>query len=175
MCPYVPSHKKLRCQKMLLNKVVRYASRMIRMHSESSPSFLSLTKNSSLTTFCLTQFKYGRLLLLLKSIENVSCNTYNTVFLRVPKNYCFKPRTPQGMDGTLTLIFAKLEIIWNITTKISAFLLLGEKWILTKFEGCGSKIRPATPIWSFRFFWREIQIQGIKSLQIWYKVGTYLG
>ena len=26
------------------------------------------------------------------------------------------PRTPQGMDGTLTLIFAKLETTWNIKT-----------------------------------------------------------
>ena len=88
---------------------------------------------------------------------------------------CTKPRTPQDMDGTLTLIFAKLETNWNITTKISAFLQLRKKWILTKFEGCGSKNGPATPIWSFRHFWQEIQIQGTKSLQIWYKAGTYWG
>ena len=79
------------------------------------------------------------------------------------------------MDGTLTLIFAKLETTWNVTTKISAFLQLRKKWILTKFEECGSKIGPATPIWSFRRFWREIQIQGTKSLQIKYKAGNYWG
>ena len=79
------------------------------------------------------------------------------------------------MDGTLTLIFAKLNTAWNITTKISAFLQLRKKWIFTKYEGCGSKIGPATPIWSFRCFWREIQIQGTKSLQIWYKAGNYWG
>ena len=71
------------------------------------------------------------------------------------------------MDGTLTLIFAELETTWNITTKISAFLQLRKKWILTKFEGCGSKIGPATPIWSFRRFWQEIQIRGTKSLQMY--------
>ena len=79
------------------------------------------------------------------------------------------------MDGTLTLIFTKLETSWNITTKTSALLQLRKKWILTKFEGCGSKKKPATPIWSFRCFWWEIQIQCTKSLQIWYKVGTYWG
>ena len=35
---------------------------------------------------------------------------------------CTKPRTPQDMDGTLTLIFAKLKTTWDITTKISVFL-----------------------------------------------------
>ena len=86
-----------------------------------------------------------------------------------------KARTPQDMDGTLTLIFAKLKTSWNIITKISALLQLRKKWILTKFEGCDSKNGPATPIWSFKCFWREIQIQCTKSLQIWYKVGTYWG
>ena len=79
------------------------------------------------------------------------------------------------MDGTLTLIFAKLETSQNITTKISALLQLIKRWILTKFEGHDSKNEPATPIPSFRRFWQEIQIQGTKSLQIWYKVGTYWG
>ena len=50
------------------------------------------------------------------------------------------------MDGTLTLIFAKSETPKDITTKISAFLQLRKKRILTKFEGCGSKNGPATPI-----------------------------
>ena len=82
-----------------------------------------------------------------------------------PWTWC-RSRTPQDMDRTLTLIFAKLETTWNITTKISAFLQLEEKWILTKFVECGSKIGPTTPIWSFRHFWQEIQIQGTKCLQI---------
>ena len=77
------------------------------------------------------------------------------------------------MDGALTLIFAKSETPLDITTKISAFLKLRKKRFLTKFEGCGSKNRPATPIGSFRCFWREIQIQATKCLQIWHKVGTY--
>ena len=67
------------------------------------------------------------------------------------------------------------KLIWGIMTKISAFLQLKKKWILTKFEGCGSKNRPATPIGSFRCFWQEIQIQATWSLQIWHKVCTYWG
>ena len=86
-----------------------------------------------------------------------------------------RSRTPQDMDGTLTLIFTKLETSWNITTKISALLQLRMQWILTKFEGRGSKNGPALSIWSFRRFWREIQIRGTKSLQIWYKAGNYWG
>ena len=35
-----------------------------------------------------------------------------------------KARTPQDMDGTLTLIFANSGTIWDIITKISAFLQL---------------------------------------------------
>ena len=77
------------------------------------------------------------------------------------------------MDGALHTDFANFYTIWGSATKISALLQLRKKWILTKFEGCGSKNGPATPIWSFKRFWREIQIQGTKSLQIWYKVGTY--
>ena len=69
-----------------------------------------------------------------------------------------KPRTPQDMDGTLTLIFAKSETTWDIITKISASLQLRKKWILTKFGGCSSKNGPARSIRSFRHFWREIQI-----------------
>ena len=33
-------------------------------------------------------------------------------------------RTPQDMDGTLTLIFAELKTTWDITTKISVSLQL---------------------------------------------------
>ena len=55
-------------------------------------------------------------------------------------------RTPQDMDGTLTLIFAKSETPQDITTKISAFLQLRKKRILTEFEGCGSKNEPSLPI-----------------------------
>ena len=96
----------------------------------------------------------------LRELSNPLWNTFNTMKLLMMD----KSRTPQDMDGTLTLIFAKLETSWNITAKISAFLQLRKKWILTKFEGCGSKNGPATPIWSFRHFWREIQIQCTKSL-----------
>ena len=72
--------------------------------------------------------------------------------------YCTYTRTPQDMDGTLTLIFAKSETTWDIITKISASLQLRKKWILTKFGGCSSKNGPARSIRSFRHFWREIQI-----------------
>ena len=77
------------------------------------------------------------------------------------------------MDGALHTDFANFYTILGSATKISALLQLKEKWILTKFEGRGSKNGPAMPIWSFRHFWREIQIQGTNGLQIWYKVGTY--
>ena len=86
-----------------------------------------------------------------------------------------KSRTSQDMDGALHTDFANFYTIWVSATKISAFLQLGKKCILTKFEECGSKIGSATPIWSFRRFWREIQIQGTKCLQIWFKEGTYWG
>ena len=79
------------------------------------------------------------------------------------------------MDGALHTDFANFYAIWDSPTKILALLQLWKKWILTKFEGCGSKNGPATPIWSFKRFWREIQIQCTKSLQIEYKVGTYWG
>ena len=79
------------------------------------------------------------------------------------------------MDRTLTLIFAKSKTIWDILTKIKAFLQLREKWILAKFEGCGLKIGPATPIWCFRDFWQEIQIHGTKSREILYTAGSYRG
>ena len=77
------------------------------------------------------------------------------------------------MDGALHTDFANFYTILVSATKILALLQLRKKWILAKFEGGGSKNEPATPIWSFRRFWREIQIQCTKSLQIWYKVGTY--
>ena len=56
--------------------------------------------------------------------------------------------------------FAKSETAWDIITKISAFLQLIKKWILSKFGGYSSKFEPATPNWSFRRFWQEIQILG---------------
>ena len=65
-------------------------------------------------------------------------------------------RTSQDMDGAHHTDFANFYTIWGSTTKISGLLQLGKKWILTKFEGCGSKIGPARPIWSFRHFWWEI-------------------
>ena len=70
------------------------------------------------------------------------------------------------MDGALYTDFANFYIIWVSATKISALLQLREIWILTKFDGCGLKNEPATTIWSFPHFWREIQIRGTKSLQI---------
>ena len=78
--------------------------------------------------------------------KNISGNIRSTIiknFLMFLMNYT---RTPQNMDGTLTLIFAKLETTRDITTKISALLQFRSKLILTKFEGCGSKIGPAMPI-----------------------------
>ena len=82
-------------------------------------------------------------------------------------------RTPQDMDGTLTLIFAKSETPKDITTKISAFLQLRKKRILTKFEGCGSKNGPATPISILNCSraWQSFKVS--YALQIWYKAGTY--
>ena len=69
-------------------------------------------------------------------------------------------RTSLDMDGTLPLIFANSLTTQDIITKISAFLQLTKKWILSKFGRRGSKNAPATPIRSFRGFWREIQIFG---------------
>ena len=74
------------------------------------------------------------------------------------------PRTSQDMDVWLTLIFTKSETTWDIITKISAFLQLMKKWILSKFGGCSSKIELATPKWCLWRFWREIQILCIKNL-----------
>ena len=68
------------------------------------------------------------------------------------------------MDGTLTLIFAKSKTIWDILMKISALLQLRPISILTKFQGRSSKIGSATPVRSFRRFWREIQILGTYDL-----------
>ena len=82
----------------------------------------------------------------------------------------------ETLVSRLHIDFANFYTIWDSATKISGLLQLKKKWILTKFEERrGSKIGPATPIWSFKRFWREIQIQCTKSLQIWYKVGTYWG
>ena len=55
------------------------------------------------------------------------------------------------MDVWLTLIFTKSETTWHIIAKISAFLQLIKKWILSKFGGFISKIEPAMPIWSLNF------------------------
>ena len=70
------------------------------------------------------------------------------------------PRTSLDMDGTLSLPFANSVTTQDIITKISAFLQLSLKWILTKFGGPGSKNKPATAIESFICFWREKQILG---------------
>ena len=50
---------------------------------------------------------------------------------------CTKPRTPQDMDGTLTLIFANTKTVWDFVTKFSAFLKTGKNLVLvslTTFE-----------------------------------------
>ena len=93
-----------------------------------------------------------------------------TIFIANMSN---NARTPQDMDGTLTLIFAKSETPKDITTKISAFLQLRKKRILTKFEGCGSKNEPATPISILKCSraWQSFKVS--YALQIWYKAGTY--
>ena len=86
-----------------------------------------------------------------------------------------KARTPQDMDGTLTLIFAKSKTIWDIIMKISALLQLRPISILTKFQGRSSKIGSATPFRRFRRFWREIQILGTNDLDFLYKAGFHRG
>ena len=85
------------------------------------------------------------------------------------------PRTPQDMDGTLTLIFANSKTTWDFVTKFSALLQLRKIWILTKFEGCSSKIGPTTPFWSFLHFWREIQILSTYDLNFLHKAGFHRG
>ena len=84
-----------------------------------------------------------------------------------------KTRTSQDMDIWLTLIFAKSGTTWDIITKISAFLQLMKKWILTKFGGCGSKIEPATPvsILNFSRAWQSFKVS--YALQIWNKAGSH--
>ena len=62
-----------------------------------------------------------------------------------------------------------------MVTKISASLQLEKIWILTKFEGCSSKIGPTTPFWSFLHFWREIQILSTYDLDFLHKAGFYRG
>ena len=101
-------------------------------------------------------FLHGSFVLSLYPLQNLYLNT----------------KTSEDMDIWLTLIFTKSETTWDIITKISAFLQLMKKWILSKFGGCSSKIELATPIWCFRRFWQEIQILCTKNLHIWYKVGS---
>ena len=61
-------------------------------------------------------------------------------FVKLTTTYmCINSRTYQDMDGALHTDFANFYTIWGSTTKISALLQLRKKWILTKFEGCGSK------------------------------------
>ena len=93
----------------------------------------------------------------------------------LPRNSSIKSRTSQDMDVSLTLIFAKSGTTWDIITKISAFLQLMKKWILTKFGGCGSKIEPATPISILNFSraWQSFKVS--YALQIWYKAVTHWG
>ena len=79
------------------------------------------------------------------------------------------------MDGTLPLIFADSLTTQDIITKISAFLQLTRKWILTKFGGRGSKNVPAMPIRSFRGFWQEIQIFGTLETSNFLQGGFYQG
>ena len=67
-----------------------------------------------------------------------------------------KARISKDMDRTLYAYFAYFKTTWDFPTKISALLQLSKIWLLIKFEGCSSKIGPATPIGSFLRFWREI-------------------
>ena len=69
-------------------------------------------------------------------------------------------RTSLDMDRTLTLIFANSLTTQDIITKLSAFLQLSKKRILTKFGGRGSKNGPATSSRNFRSFWWEFQNPG---------------
>ena len=100
-------------------------------------------------------------------------------WLQIHMNQIFqiyaKTRTPQDMDGTLTLIFAKSKTIWDILMKISALLQLRPISILTKFQGHSSKIGSATPVRIFTRFWREIQILGTYDLDFLYKAGFHRG
>ena len=84
-------------------------------------------------------------------------------------------RTPQGMDGTLTLIFANSKTTWDFVTKFSALLQLRKTWILTKFDRCSSKIGPNTPFWIFLHFWREIRILSTYHLIFLQKAGFHRG
>ena len=71
-----------------------------------------------------------------------------------------RARTSLDMDGTL--LFTNSLSTQDIITKISAFLQLTEKWILTKFErrGLNNKLTMQWPIRSFRGFWQDMQTLG---------------
>ena len=86
-----------------------------------------------------------------------------------------RARTSKEVDRTLHTDFAKFKTPWDFLTKISALLQLWKIWFLTKFEGCSSKIVPATPIGSFLRFWREIQILSTYDLHFLSKAGFHRG
>ena len=104
---------------------------------------------------------------------NISSDLIWLLWICIANCIFYRTRTSQDMDVWLTLIFAKSGTTWDIITKISAFLQLMKKWILTKFGGCGSKIEPATPvsILNFSRTWQSIKVS--YALHIWYKAGSH--
>ena len=71
----------------------------------------------------------------------------------------------------LKLIFAKSETFRDIKIVISPFVHFLQICISTKFGGSSSRNKPATPLRSLKWFWREIHFECSKDLQIWWKVG----
>ena len=71
----------------------------------------------------------------------------------------------------LKLIFAKSETFRDIKIIISPFVHILKICIFTKFGGSSSKNKPAAPLRSLKWFWREIHFECSKDLQIWQKVG----
>ena len=79
--------------------------------------------------------------------------------------------TAQDMYVWLKLIFAKSETFRDIKIIISPFVHILKICIFTKFGGSSSKNKPAAPLRSLKWFWREIHFECSKDLQIWQKVG----
>ena len=102
-------------------------------------------------------------------------NFENRKFWWFPILNSVRSRTSKEMDRTLYADFAKFKTTRDFLTKISAILQIWKIWFLTKFEGCSSKIVPATPIGSFLRFWREIQILSTYDLDFLCKAGFHRG
>ena len=65
-----------------------------------------------------------------------------------------------------TLIFAKSKAVWDTLAKISAFLLLTEKWILTKFGGCGSKMGLPCQFEVLEILGRKSKYKAVRAFKI---------